>query len=96
MGDGVLSEHQKRIRKKQGHIPDEQPDYDAAAYAVLTAFNHISRGRDYHQTGHPRPIGMNLILDYIRLFPLPMPLWLFCECIMHLDDLFIDSVNSKK
>lgn len=95
MQDGALTEHQKAVRRKQGCVIDDQPEYDAAAYAIVTAFNRISRGRGYHQTGHPKPIGLIEIEGYMRLFPVPVPLWIFCDCILQLDDLFLDAIKTS-
>jgi hypothetical protein len=89
-----LSEHQVKLRDKQGHKLPDPPKYSYAANSILSAYNTIARSRRYEQ-GTSLALGAEDIKSYLELYELPCELHIFIDCIFTLDNLFIDESRKR-
>ncbi|MDQ8952442.1 hypothetical protein RFH42_05625 [Acinetobacter rudis] len=65
------------------------------ANAVVEAYNLISRSRKYEQ-GIPMPIDLSAITAYLDQYESPCESWIFDDCIITLDNLFLEEAYQKK
>lgn len=73
----------------------EQPEYSHLANSILNAYNVISRSRKYEQ-GIPMPIDLSAITGYLDQYEAPCESWVFDDCIITLDNLFLEEAYRKK
>ena len=72
----------------------EPPEYSYTAHAILGAYNTIARSRKYEQ-GVPLALDTSALLNYMEMFELPCELHIFFECIMEIDNRFIDKAHKR-
>jgi hypothetical protein len=60
----------------------------------LGAYNTIARSRKYEQ-GVPLALGANEIGAYLELFESPCELHIFIDCIMAIDNDFLDKAHKR-
>lgn len=70
------------------------PEYSYTANAILVAYNTIARSRRYEQ-GVPLSLDASALLNYMEMFELPCELHIFFECIMAIDNKFIDRAHKS-
>lgn len=75
-------------------IPDA-PEYCHVAASILRAFNMIARSREIHQSGTPMPLGSGDLLSYLELYDAPIDVHIFIECIIAIDNVFIDEAHKR-
>ncbi|QOW47892.1 hypothetical protein G0028_07725 [Acinetobacter piscicola] len=73
----------------------DPPKYSYTAHTVLHAYNMIARSRRYEQ-GTPLALGIADIESYLELHDSPVELYVFVECVLMLDNLFLDQAYKKK
>lgn len=72
----------------------EQPEYSYIASTILNAYQMISRSRQYEQ-GIPMPIDLSAITMYLEHYEAPCEVWMFNDCMITLDNLFIEEAYKK-
>lgn len=55
----------------------------------------IARSRVVHQSGTPMPLDSADILNYLKLYDAPIDLGIFVECIIAIDNIFIDEAHDR-
>lgn len=77
-----------------GIVPPEPPKYSYIANAVLHAYNTIARSRIY-ENGVPMPLDSADIVSYLELHDEPCALYIFVDCVITIDNLYIDEAYKK-
>ena len=72
----------------------EPPEYSYTANAILAAYNTIARSRRYEQSV-PLSLDTSALINYMEMFELPCELHIFFECIMAIDNRFIDKAHKR-
>lgn len=72
----------------------EPPKYSFIANSIISAYNTIARSRRYEQ-GVPLALDASAITTYMDMFELPCELHIFFDCIMSIDNKFIDKVHKQ-
>lgn len=55
----------------------------------------IARSRVVHHSGTPMPLDASSILNYLKLYDAPVDVGIFTECIIALDNIFIDKAHKR-